>query len=75
MPLYADEILDKQKKNNENVTLTDVTRGTATGAIIGLIGGGFYAYFYEKKYFGCMLIGTLAGGVISRIFLIEKKEK
>jgi hypothetical protein len=72
MAFYAEDILNKQKSNSGNITITDVTRGTATGAIIGLVGGGLYAYFYEKKYFGCMLVGTLVGGLISRIFLIEK---
>lgn len=68
--LYASD-LDKPKPSSD-FKITDVTRGTATGALIGLTGGALYAYFYQKKFFTCIVVGTLAGGLLSRIFLIKK---
>ena len=68
--LYAQDILDRSSSANKKVTITDITKGTLTGAGIGLVGGVLYAYFKDKKYSNCMLIGTFAGGLISRIFLI-----
>ena len=68
--LYAEDILNKSSTTNKRVTITDITKGTLTGAGIGLVGGAMYAYSKEKKYSNCMLIGAFAGGLISRIFLI-----
>jgi len=70
--IYADEVLNNGSSSKKTFTITDITRGTLTGASIGLVGGTLYAYFRDKKYINCMIIGTVAGGFISRIFLIQK---
>lgn len=69
--VYADEILEKDKGEN-SFTFSSLAQGTTTGAIAGLIGGVLFAYFQKKSYVPCMLVGTIAGGIVSGIFLIKK---
>lgn len=71
--VYADEILEKRKDDKESsFTFSSMAEGTTTGAVIGLVGGILYAYFNQKKYVGCMIVGTVAGGIVSRLFLIKR---
>lgn len=70
--VYAEDILNKAKKEVEPVTLSTISQGTATGAVIGLVGGALFAYFQQKKYLPCMIWGTLAGGLVTRLLLIKK---
>lgn len=72
MTLYADDILKKKETKAPTGTLTEITKGTLSGALIGFVGGTLFAYFRKKPYLKCMVIGTFAGGVVSRIFLIKK---
>lgn len=69
--IYADEIL-KKDDSADGPKLSDRTIGTATGAIIGLAGGLAFAYFKDRKYLPCALIGTVAGGIITAISLLKK---
>lgn len=66
--IYADDISNSSIKRPQ---LKDITAGTATGAAIGLVGGVLYAFFNKKGYLECMTIGTLAGGLLSNIFIIR----
>ncbi len=72
MALYADEILNKQPATAPKTTLSEITKGTMTGGLIGLIGGTVYAYASKKPYIKCMLIGALIGSAISAAFLVKK---
>lgn len=68
--IYAEDFLNKDRSTK--MSISDISRGTLTGASVGLIGGVLYAYFRKAKYTNSMIIGALAGGLISRIFLIKK---
>jgi hypothetical protein len=71
--IYADDILAKRVKDKEKtMTLTNVTKGTMTGTIIGITGGLLFAYFRGQDVWKCMFIGGLSCGIISRIFMIKK---
>jgi hypothetical protein len=68
--IYAEDFLNKERSTK--MSMTDVSRGTLTGGSIGAVGGILYAYFKKAKYGKSIIIGALAGGLISRIFLIKK---
>lgn len=68
--IYADDILNKPATSKPR--LSDIATGTVTGAVLGLTAGILYAYFQNKKYIQSMMIGTLAGGLLSNIFQIKK---
>jgi hypothetical protein len=69
---YADDILEKTGQVKSDFTFSSMGQGTATGAIVGLVGGVLFAYFQKRQFVPCMLVGTIAGGLVSRIFLIKK---
>ena len=75
MAVYADELLSKVSPDKPKETLSEISKGTLTGAALGLTGGALYAYFKKKPYVKSMLIGTFLGGLLSRIFLIPIKSK
>jgi len=71
--IYADEILGS-KAAGSDTGFSDKTNATITGGIIGLTGGALYAYFKQKKYLPCTIIGTLAGAIITQLLLIKKNK-
>lgn len=71
--VYADEILEKRKdEKDSSFTFSSIAEGTTTGAVIGLVGGILYAYFNHKTFVSCMVVGTITGGIVSRLFLIKR---
>lgn len=69
---YADEILSGDKTPATSKKLGNTTGAVITGAVVGLLSGGLYAWFNNKKYLPWMLAGAAAGGILIRISLLKK---
>lgn len=69
------EILDKVKqyaKADSSDYFANVAKGTLNGAVTGGLLGGIFGYYKKTNMYGSILLGLLAGGVISN-FLIKYK--
>lgn len=69
--LYVGELLSKKDQENASRLSFEKSKGTFIGAGIGLTAGTLYAFFKKKSYIPSMLIGTLAGGLVSSLFLYK----
>ena len=70
---YAKDILEGTKDTvKTEYKLTSLAQGTLTGAIAGAMIGLTVAYFKGYTWYKSAVIGTLAGGVLSKIFIIKK---
>ena len=64
---YATDVLPNEQKNSAPMTLTKLSEGSITGAIIGTVGGVLYSKFNNKNIYLCGFVGMLIGGVISKV--------
>ena len=69
--IYAEDLL-KSSDREKSSSFSDVVQGSVAGATVGFIGGTLYAFFYKKKYLPSIIIGSVAGFVVSGIFLVQK---
>ena len=69
---YASDILSTvtQPSGSAVKSITALSEGTITGAIIGTVGGVFYGIHQKKNLYLTGFIGMLIGGVVSRIIVI-----
>ncbi len=67
----ADEILKKDSGPAPKLVISDIARGTAAGGIVGMVGGALYSYLRDKKFWECVIVGTVIGGLVSRVSLIK----
>jgi len=75
---YAKDILNKVKSNGDkssNEIIMERTKGTATGALIGGGIGIIYAFAKKKSYLVFGMIGILAGGLVSNVFINKEIKK
>lgn len=59
-------------KNFKNQDFKVKTEGTINGALIGLVGGIMIGYYKDYNKFVSGLVGLIAGGTISNIFITKK---
>lgn len=67
---YASDILSTATQKSSSVTsLTQLTEGTITGAIIGTVGGVLIGVYHHKNIYLTGFIGMLIGGVVSKVII------
>jgi uncharacterized protein YcfJ len=75
--MYAKQFIDatKKVKSADGTTvlkeMTDITKGTATGALIGGGIGLFIGYGRGHNLILSAVIGSIIGGAISRAFIVK----
>ena len=70
--MYAKNLIDGIKTTSQkstNSVITEKTKGTATGSLIGGGIGLMFAYQRRKNLIMGAFLGALAGGVITRVFI------
>jgi len=69
---YASDILKTttQPQKSPVNSLTKLTEGTITGAIIGTVGGVMVGVYQHKNIYLSGFIGMLIGGVVSKIIVM-----
>lgn len=75
---YPKDILKKiasNKSKSSNEILKERTKGTVTGSLIGGAVGLLYAFSNKKSYLVFGILGVLAGGLISNIFISKEIDK
>lgn len=69
--ITAEDLLNK-KTGNSKIELDVIGKTTLLGATGTAAIAGFYAYFYKQNMWKSMLIGFVAGGVVTRVLLMKK---
>jgi len=75
---YPKDILTKianNKSKGSNEILKERTKGTVTGSLIGGLVGLLYAFSSKKSYLVFGILGVLAGGLVSNIFISKEVNK
>lgn len=70
--MYAKNLIDGIKTTSQkstNSVITEKTKGTATGSLIGGGVGLVFAYQRRTNLIMGAFLGALAGGVITRVFI------
>jgi hypothetical protein len=73
---YGKDMLDKLKSNKSkdgNELILEQTRGTFTGSAIGLLVGLYISHSRKYNLVMGAFIGAALGGLITRVFISEKK--
>ena len=64
---YASDINTTPASVTTTTSITKLSEGTITGAIIGTTGGVLYGMYKRKNVYFTGFIGMLIGGVVSKI--------
>lgn len=71
------ELLEKAKNTaTASVTQEKIikSRGTVQGAVAGAVAGGMIGYYKNYNIYASVIVGILAGGIISHTFITVKNE-
>lgn len=69
------ERISKNKGKDANDIIMEKTKGTTAGALIGGGIGLFYAFMKKKNYLVFGVLGIMAGGLISNLFIAKEINK
>lgn len=69
---YASDVLSStsQSVSKPVTTITKLTEGTITGAIIGTVGGVMFGIYNHKNVYLSGFVGMLIGGVVSKVIVM-----
>ena len=69
---YASDILSTTTNPSTSAinSLTQLSEGTITGAIIGTVGGVLFGVYQKKNLYLTGFVGMLIGGVVSKVIVM-----
>lgn len=71
--MYADDLRKVTTGKIEN-PFSITAQGIIGGVLIGAAGGAGFAYFKNKKYLECILVGALSGAILLKLCTLTSKK-